>query len=175
MDFAAKLGFILLVMAVLYLVAQSFSESKESVNFVPESPEVVPTPDPLPEDSVVEPRTLKGVTIQNYGFATIDLRTGPDDPTDFFDELHVRFFFRDRGGIAGLSDHQAFTVCTPKGIATKMASEGWVSLLPDGYIVVARYDIGVILETILDLVTDEGHSQPLKPHEPPRPGAERLL
>lgn len=147
-------------MVALYALARGFSEPQESVPSAPQPEAPLPSPDDLPEESAVFPRALKDAVIQNYGFDKIDLRTGPQDPTDFFDELLVSFFFRDRGGVTGYSTNATYTVCTPKGIASKMQAEGWVSLVADGYIVVERYDMTVVLDTILDLVTDGPPPEP---------------
>src|SRR3982751_2310138 len=124
MDLAVKLGVMLLAMAVLYLVADRFSEPKESLSVPPPLLPQEPPPstyDPVAEEREVRPRAVGSARIENYGFATIDLRTGPADPEDFFDELYVQLY----DDATAHSWQAAYTVCTPKGIARFMRDKGY--------------------------------------------------
>ena len=110
MDLAVKVGLMLLAMGALYGVAQRFSDSGESAPRLPLAGPS-PLPDARSEEAVVVQRKMGDSVIQNYGFRTIDLRTGPPDPTDFFDELYLQFY-TPGASISGYSAQLTYTVCT---------------------------------------------------------------
>jgi hypothetical protein len=158
-DLAIKIGLMVLAMVVLYAIAHSFSDPKEAGTYLPANeapPEPEPTYDAAAEEREIRQHTVGETTIQNYGFRTIDLRTGPADPEDFFDELTVRLYASDTGHTWQAS----YTVCTPKGIARFMREKGYDSLLASAYLVVERYDIEVIPGTILAPVEETGEYKP---------------
>jgi hypothetical protein len=152
MDLFAKVGLLLVVMAVLYLLARGSAEPAESATFTPTLAPDRPTPslDPGEEELAVRPREEGGTRIDNYGFRKTDLRTGPADPEDFYDELLVSFYSEDTGN----GWQTSYTVCTPKGLARYMRETGFNSLLVNAYLVVERYDVDLILKTILEPVED---------------------
>jgi hypothetical protein len=162
-------------MVVLYAIAHSFSEPKEAGTFTPANeaaPDVEPTYDAAAEEREIRQRTVGETTIQNYGFRTIDLRTGPPDKEDFFDELNVQFYAADTRH----SWQSSYTVCTPKGITRFMREKGYDSLLASAYIIVERYDIDVILGTILEPVEDVGeYKEPPNDHNQLVPQPPRIL
>ena len=155
MDLALKVGIMVAAMVILYALARSFSKLDEADTYKPPAdPPVQPRPahDVEDEELAVRPRTVGDTTVKNYGFSTIDLRTGPPDPEDFYDELIAQFYSAETG-------HEweaTYTVCTPKGIASYMRDKGYASLLASGYVIVPRYDIDLILETILEPVEEVG-------------------
>jgi hypothetical protein len=171
MDFAVKLGILMLAMVVLYALSRSFSEPKESVSALPDpAPETQPPEhvyNPVRDEAAVRPVSMAGTRIDNYGFTEIDLSKGPPDPEDFLDELMVHFY----GEGSGHGWNDSFTVCTPRGIARYMREKGYDSLLATGYIIVERYDIDLILETILEPADDEEAStgEPLPDTAPSEP------
>ncbi len=160
MDLAIKIGLMILAMVALYAIASRFSDPKEAGTYPPanELPPGPPEPayDPAAEELEVRQRTVGEKTIRNYGFRTIDLRTGPPDKEDFFDELNVAFY----DASTAYAWQSSFTVCTPKGIARFMREKGYDSLLSTGYIIVERYDIDVILNTVLDPADLDAPEQP---------------
>lgn len=165
MDLAVKVGLMISAMVLLYAIASRFSEPTGTSAYTPTEPppepeqpepEAKPTYDPAAEELEVRQRTVGEKTIRNYGFRTIDLRTGPPDKEDFFDELNVAFY----DASTGYAWQSSFTVCTPKGIARFMREKGYDSLLSTGYIVVERYDIDVILKTVLDPADLDQREQP---------------
>ena len=172
MDFFAKLGLLLLVMAVLYLLAHSSRPSDDGgiVPPPPLEPEPASAYDPEQEERAVQPREEGDVRIDNYGFRKIDLRTGPPDPEDFHDELIVHFY----SYATGHTWQASYTICTPKGLASMMRETGFSSLLLNAYIVVERYDIDLILKTILEPTEDSPDMREETPRDPDqlRPGSE---
>lgn len=150
MDFAAKLGLLLMVMAVLYLLARSSADRAEAIPLFSPPPDPEPSRDPAQEEAAVRPREFAGTRIDNYGFRDTDLRTGPRDPQDFFDELLVQFYSQDTGH----SWQASYTVCTPKGLASHMRRTGFSSLIVSSFVVVERYDVDLILQTILEPVEE---------------------
>lgn len=152
LDFAGKLVVFGGALGLVYLLARHFSARGADQVIVP--PPALTSPaagEPLPFDPEEEEKHVRrrregATTITNYGFRSTDLRAGPPDPSDFYDELHVSLFNHDTG-------HRwddLYIVCTPRGLERYMREHGWQSLLVNGYIVVARYDVDLILHTILE-------------------------
>jgi len=97
-------------------------------------------------DAVI-PSERDNVVVLDYAFKKIDLRSGPPDPSDFFDDLTVNFYDRSTGH----KWKQEFQVGTPAGIGRYMREQHWRSLRMDGgTIIVDKFDIDLLLETILD-------------------------
>jgi hypothetical protein len=94
--------------------------------------------------------------VRNYYFAKTDLLRGPADPTSFCDE-----FFID------LQDPESehlwtydYTVATPAGLQQVMNSEKFDSLyLAGNVVVVARWDLRMILHTVMDEIM-KAYGQP---------------
>lgn len=141
----------------LYVLARRFSHPDDVDAFKP-PPDEPASEKPRfgseaeAEERAVRQRSAGDTTIQNYGFRSVNLATGPEDPEDFFDELIVYFY----AAGTGHTWEATYTVCTPKGIARYMRDKGYTSLLASGYVIVERYDIDAILETILEPVEDIG-------------------
>lgn len=107
--------------------------------------------------------------VRNYYFSKTDLLRGPADSTTFCDE-----FFID------LQDPESehvwtydYTVATPAGLQQVMNSEKFDSLyLAGNVVVVSRWDLPMILHTIMDEIM-KGYGQPgstsAEPPATPRP------
>ncbi|MGE5324267.1 MAG: hypothetical protein ACM3SW_15470 [Actinomycetota bacterium] len=83
----------------------------------------------------------------NYYFGKTDLVRGPADPRSFYDEFFL--VAQDPG-----SEHMwetRYVVTTPSGLQQLMSQEQYVSLyLDDPVIVVAEWNLSVILRTVVD-------------------------
>src|SRR5947209_14112231 len=49
------------------------------------------------DSAAVVPCEKDNLVVVDYGFKKLDLRSGPPDPSDFFDELMVTFYDRSTG------------------------------------------------------------------------------
>src|SRR5262249_2904805 len=89
----------------------------------------------------------------NYYFAKTDLVRGPSDPNSFVDELTVLAV--DPGTGEGL--RYQYTVATPAGLRQHMDERRFDSLyLGASAVIIARWDLGLILETVIDQIM-HGH------------------
>src|SRR5882757_4260910 len=99
------------------------------------------------DSNAVIPCERENLVVLDYAFKKIDLRSGPPDPSVVFDELTVNFYDRSTGH----KWKQEFQVGTPAGIGRYMREQHWRSLRMDGgTIIVDKFDIDLLLETILD-------------------------
>jgi hypothetical protein len=100
----------------------------------------------------------------NYYFSKTDLVRGPDDPTCFFDELTMEAQDPE-------SEHiwnYVFTVATPSGIRKVMEEEKFASLYLDGgAVIVPRWDLPMILHTVVDEIVKKYRHKEVKDEEEP--------
>lgn len=100
----------------------------------------------------------------NYYFSKTDLVRGPDDPTCFFDELTLEAQDPE-------SEHiwnYVFTVATPSGLRKVMEEEKFASLYLDGgAVLVPRWDLPMILHTVVDEVVKKYRHKEVKDEEGP--------
>jgi hypothetical protein len=83
----------------------------------------------------------------NYYFAKTDLVRGPADPRSFCDD----FFLVAEDPASGHRWERKFIVATPSGFEQLMNQEQFVSMyLEDDVVVVSRWDLAVILRTVLE-------------------------
>lgn len=83
----------------------------------------------------------------NYYFGKTDLVRGPADPRNFYDEF---FLVAQDPGSENMWETR-YVVTTPSGLQQLMNQEQYVSLyLDDPVIVVAEWNLGVILRTVVD-------------------------
>lgn len=83
----------------------------------------------------------------NYHFSKTDLKTGPLDATTFCDD----FFLQAQDPETDYVWTYKYLVATPSGLQKFMNTEGYASLyLDDPAIVVSRWDLQVILSTVVE-------------------------
>ena len=143
-----SLKWLILIAATVgvFWVARASRWASDSAPPTPDIPEGQPNRG-FDDSDAVMPGERNNLVLLDYGFRNIDLRSGPADARDFFDELIVTFYDRSTGH----RWNREFQVCTPSGIARYMQDQHWHSLRMDGgLIVVDKYDINLIKETILD-------------------------
>jgi hypothetical protein len=103
----------------------------------------------------------------NYYFSKTDLVRGPDDPTCFFDELTLEAQDPE-------SEHiwnYVFTVATPSGLRQVMDEEKFASLYLDGgAVIVPRWDLPMILHTVVDEIVKKYRHKEVKDEEEPAAG-----
>ena len=87
----------------------------------------------------------------NYYFEETDLILGPPDPTSFYDDFYL--LVRDIG-----NNHTAlykYFVATPAGLQKALADEHLPALcLEDQSLIIARWDVPLILETVVKKVME---------------------
>jgi hypothetical protein len=100
----------------------------------------------------------------NYYFSKTDLVRGPDDPACFFDELTLEAQDPE-------SEHiwnYVFTVATPSGLGQVMEEEKFASLYLDGgAVIVPRWDLPMILHTVVDEIVKKYSHKEVKNEEEP--------
>jgi len=90
--------------------------------------------------------------LRNYYFTKIDLVRGPENPTAFFDELHLRLEHPD----TGYQWTMHYIVASPAGIDAYLKSENFDSLLLNGKIlVVTRWQLSTIVKDVMDDIMAE--------------------
>jgi hypothetical protein len=151
MDSESLKWMILIAAAVgVFWVARASREQSDAAPLTPEAP-----PDPtgmqrnrgFDDSGAVIPCEQENLVVLDYAFKKIDLRSGPADPSDFFDELTVSFYDRSTGH----RWKREFQVGTPLGIGSYMREQKWRSLRMDGgLVIVDKFDIDLLLDTILD-------------------------
>jgi hypothetical protein len=88
--------------------------------------------------------------ILNYYFLHTDLEAGPDDPTNFYDDFHVEFENPENGQRWTSS----FWVTTPAGLSRQIDENRQAAVWGSGTLVVKRFDLKVILRSILESYAD---------------------
>lgn len=114
-------------------------------------PVVLPPVQQLPSGRYNRPKVL------NYYFSNLDLKTGPDNPRVFCDQLFVQF----EAPETGASWTNEYTVATPFGLQELMDGTGQNLAFDGTMVIVPRWDMGLILRTVLDDVIDKyAHAEP---------------
>ena len=105
----------------------------------------------LPNGRYNRPKVL------NYYFSNLDLKTGPDNPRVFCDQLFVQFEAPETG--AGWTNE--YTVATPFGLQELLDGTGQTLVFDGTMVVVPRWDMALILRTVLDDVIEKyAHAEP---------------
>lgn len=84
--------------------------------------------------------------ILNYYFSNLDLRTGPENPRSFCDQLFVEFEAPETGA-QWISE---YTVASPFGLQDLMDQTGQKLCFDGTVVIVPRWDMAQILRTVLD-------------------------
>jgi hypothetical protein len=103
-------------------------------------PVKVPPVERLPNGRYNRPKVL------NYYFSNLDLKTGPENPRSFCDQLFVQFEAPETG--AGWTSE--YIVATPFGLQALIDETGQTLNFDGTIIVVPRWDMAEILKTVLD-------------------------
>jgi hypothetical protein len=83
----------------------------------------------------------------NYHFSKTDLKTGPPDATNFYDD----FFLQAQDPETQYIWNYKYLVATPSGLQKLMSDERYASLyFDDPVIVVSRWDLPLILSTVVE-------------------------
>ena len=83
----------------------------------------------------------------NYHFGKTDLKAGPPDATTFYDD----FFLQAQDPESQYIWNYKYLVASPSGLQKLMNAESYASLyLDDPVIVVARWDLRLILSTVVE-------------------------
>lgn len=115
----------------------------------------LPFPIHLPPVREFENGAYNRPNILNYFFKKTDLVRGPDDLTSFADRFFIQFQSPDRK----FQWTSEYTVATPSGLQAVLESEHRESFLVDGrIIIVRRFNLGEILQTIMDDVMAENEA-----------------
>lgn len=105
----------------------------------------------LPSGRYNRPKVL------NYYFSNLDLKTGPDNPRVFCDQLFVQF----EAPETGAAWTNEYTVATPFGLQELMDGTGQNLTFDGTIVIVPRWDMALILRTVLDDVMDKyAHAMP---------------
>lgn len=114
-------------------------------------PVALPPVQQLPSGRYNRPKVL------NYYFSNLDLKTGPDNPRVFCDQLFVQF----EAPETGATWTNEYTVATPFGLQELMDGTGQNLTFDGTMVIVPRWDIALILRTVLDDVMDKyAHAEP---------------
>lgn len=106
----------------------------------------LPFPIKLPEIECNQDGRYNRPEFLNYYFEKIDLKTGPADPTSFYDDFYVMA----RDIESGNPGFYKYLVATPAGLQAVMASEHLPALyIDDQTVIVPRWDVPLILETVI--------------------------
>lgn len=114
----------------------------------------LPFPVHVPELVLRDDGTYNRPEFLNYYFGEIDLITGPPNPSSFCDE----FFIETRDPKDEHVSTYKYLVATPAGLQAEMDSERLPALnLRDQSIVVSRWDLSLILDTVVkDIIKTYG-------------------
>lgn len=157
--------FLLFFVAFLIVTRRIFSQGKPA-NYLENPPQ--PSPDPWDDyQDFKQPATIGSELpfpirvppierlpngrynrpkILNYYFSNLDLRTGPENPRSFCDQLFVDF----EAPETGAKWTSEYTVATPFGLQDLLDQTGQNLAFDGTIIVVSRWDMAQILRTILD-------------------------
>jgi hypothetical protein len=89
--------------------------------------------------------------ILNYYFSNLDLKTGPENPRSFCDQLFVEF----ESPETGARWTNEYTVASPFGLQSLLDETGQNLCFDGTVIIVPRWDIALILRTVLDDVVEK--------------------
>lgn len=84
--------------------------------------------------------------VLNYYFSNLDLKTGPDNPRSFCDQLFVQF----EAPETGAQWTSEYTVATPFGLQDLIDQTGQNLAFDGTVIIVPRWDMAQILRTVMD-------------------------
>lgn len=102
--------------------------------------------------------------VRNYFFTKTDLVRGPADPSSFCDEFFIEL--QDPESQHAWTDD--YTVATPAGLQQVMGSEKFDSLyLAGNVVIVARWDLRMILHTIMDEIIKSYGQEEVEPGDQP--------
>jgi hypothetical protein len=107
-------------------------------------PIVLPPVEQLPNGRYNRPNVL------NYYFSNLDLKSGPENPRSFCDQLFVEF----EAPETGAKWTSEYTVATPFGLQGLMDQTGQTLSFDGTTIIVPRWDMAQILKTVLDDVME---------------------
>jgi len=123
------------------------------------APTVPTLPFPAAEEPANDPDRLR---IRNHYFRSFDSDTGPPDPECFYDELFVELEDTHTGGSWTVS----YFVGTPGGIAQVMREEGWDEMFGIDLLIVRRFDLELILKSLLTRLEEQYEIAPEAPRDP---------
>ena len=103
-------------------------------------PVKVPALERLPDGSYNRPKVL------NYYFSNLDLKTGPENPRSFCDQLFVEFATPE----SGARWINEYVVATPFGLQDLLDSTGQTLDFNGTVIIVTRWDMAEILKTVIE-------------------------
>lgn len=103
-------------------------------------PIVLPPVQQLPNGRYNRPKVL------NYYFSNLDLKSGPENPRSFCDQLLVQF----EAPETGAQWTNEYTIATPFGLQSLLDQTGQNLSLDGTVIIVSRWDIARILRAVLD-------------------------
>ncbi|HKF20846.1 MAG TPA: hypothetical protein VKE93_04710 [Candidatus Angelobacter sp.] len=104
-------------------------------------------PIPLPAIQIMDNGSFNRPIVTNYYFGKIDLARGPADPACFYDE----FFLELRHPSNPTRWTNRYIVATPAGLSQAMDQNKFDSIYLDaGTVIVPRWDLGMILQTVID-------------------------
>jgi hypothetical protein len=111
----------------------------------------LPPVERLPNGRYNRPKVL------NYYFSNLDLKAGPENPRVFCDQMFVQF----EAPETGAAWTNEYTVATPFGLQELLDTTGQNQILNGTVIIVPRWDIALILRTVLDDVIHKyAHAEP---------------
>jgi hypothetical protein len=114
-------------------------------------PVALPPVQQLPSGRYNRPKVL------NYYFSNLDLKTGPDNPRVFCDQLFVQF----EAPETGATWTSEYTVASPFGLQELMDGTGQNLTFDGTIVIVPRWDMALILRTVLEDVIDKyAHAEP---------------
>ena len=137
----------------VFWVARASRWQSDASPLTPDAPaDPMDTKAGFDDRGAVIPCERENLVVLDYAFKKIDLRSGPANPSDFFDEFIVSFYDRSTGH----RWKREFQVGTPSGVGSYMRDQQWRSLRMDGgLIIVDKFDIDLLLDTILDSGEDD--------------------
>jgi hypothetical protein len=105
----------------------------------------------LPNGRYNRPKVL------NYYFSNVDLKTGPANPRVFCDQLFVQFEAPETGAVW----INEYTVASPFGLQDLLDGTRQTLVFDGTIVVVPRWDMALILRTVLDDVIEKyAHAEP---------------
>jgi hypothetical protein len=114
-------------------------------------PVSLPAVQQLPDGRYNRPKVL------NYYFSNLDLKSGPNNPRTFCDQLFVQFEAPETGAVWT----NEYTVATPFGLQELLDGTGQMLTFNGTVIIVPRWDMALILRTVLDDVIQKyAHAGP---------------
>ena len=185
MDPYLKIAVFLAVFGLLFVIARALAHAGETRvdSSGPPSPDISPEagsdpagpdspaltgaefgmPIPLPPVQTMADGSFNRPIVTNYYFSKIDLVRGPADPSCFYDE----FFLELRHPSTQTRWTNRYTVATPAGLSQAMDQEKFDSIYLDaGTVIVARWDLGMILQTVIDQMMQDIAPEKASQNEP---------